>query len=70
MSYLTKWEKNLVSSLLERYESGNFNCGADVEEMKSVCCAKAIDTGDTHLDLPCNGCKFRKRFLKLKYKMI
>ena len=70
MSYLTQWEKILLSSLLDRYESGDFNCGANNSEMKSVGCVKALDTGDIYLDLPCNKCKFRKRFLKLKNKLI
>lgn len=67
---MTEWEKSLVLSLLSRYESGDFNCGADISEMKLVGCCKALDTGDTYLNLPCDECKFRKRFLKLKYKMI
>ena len=69
MTFLTQWEKVLLSSLLERYESGDFNCGASFSEMKSVNCIKAEDE-DIHLNLPCKSCKFRKRFLKLKYKVI
>ena len=62
MTFLTQWEKVLLSSLLERYESGDFNCGASFSEMKSVNCIKAEDE-DIHLDSPVNRVNLEKDFL-------
>jgi len=69
MGYLTPWEKSLLHSLLDRYEAGDFNCGATTDEMVKACCKKADNSGDTYLDLPCGKCEFRKRFLKPKSKL-
>ena len=66
MSYLSKWEKELLSTLLNGYHIGDFNCGANEDEMKSVKCPK----NDTYIvNPPCYGCKFRERFLRLERKL-
>jgi len=66
MTYLSNWEKHLLSTLLNRYESGDFNCGASLGEMQSVSCAKS---DDYTISPKCNTCKYRKRFLKLIEKV-
>lgn len=63
MTLFTQWEIELLSILLSRYEESNFNCGAFEEEQISVKCPKLDD--DIHLDIPCKGCKYRKRFVTL-----
>jgi hypothetical protein len=66
MTYLSQWEKDLLSTLLGGYHTGDFNCGANSEEMKKVGCPK----DDEHIiNPPCDGCKFRKRFLNLERKL-
>jgi len=67
MTLFTQWEIELLSVLLSRYEESDFNCGAFEGEQKSVKCQK-LD-GCIHLDLPCKGCKYRKRFVKLCHKI-
>ena len=68
MTFLSAWEAELLSTLLGAYEQSDFNCGAKYSEQKSVHCAKAEDD-NIHLDLPCDSCKYGKRFLKLVNKI-
>jgi hypothetical protein len=67
MRYLSKWETDLLSVLVHQFECGDFNCGANEEEMKSVGCPK---DGEHIISPPdCDTCKWGKRFNKLKSKV-
>ena len=67
MTYFSKWESSLLTAILSAYQSADFNCGSTEEEMKFVSCPKAGNS-DIHLDVPCDGCKYYKRFSKLMKK--
>jgi len=66
MTFLSRWERELLLALVESYESGDFNCGADDDEMKAAKCEKV---SGYIINPHCDECKFRKRFLKLKEKV-
>jgi hypothetical protein len=66
MTFLSLWERERLSVLVDGYEEGDFNCGASEDEMKLANCTKI---GGYIVNPPCDGCKFRKRFLKLKEKV-
>ncbi len=68
MSYLSQWERRLLSSIMSAYQSADFNCGANDEEMVEVKCPK-YGNDDIHLDIPCFKCKYLKRFEKLLSKV-
>lgn len=66
MSFLSKWEKDLLSTLVMQYESGDFNCGANDDEKVLSSCPK----DDEHIICPdCSKCRFKKRFETLKKKV-
>ena len=68
MTYLSKWERSLLSSVMSAYQSADFNCGANDDEMESVSCPKFM-SNDIHLDIPCRTCKYYKRFEKMMEKI-
>lgn len=66
--YLTQWERSLLSFILSAYQSADFNCGADDEELQSVNCPKC-GNNDIHLDIPCIKCRYYERFEKMMSKV-
>lgn len=66
MSFLSMWEKDLLSILIMQYESGDFNCGANDDEKKLVHCPK---DNEHIICLDCTKCRFKKRFENLKRKV-
>jgi len=68
MTYLSQWERVLLSSVMSAYQSADFNCGASDDEMKSVKCLK-FGNNDIHLNMSCRTCKYYKRFERMMSKI-